>query len=93
MVADKVRFNVLVCKADFSKFELLGLLPYKKSQRLAHWLESATLAPFGKPQQIRTNNGSEFAGEFCAKKREHCILQTQTLDHSPWSYGRAERMV
>lgn len=59
---DGSRANIVVCVDDFSKFVLLGVLPHRTAADLRDWILANVLGPFGRPLQIRTDRGKEFAG-------------------------------
>ncbi len=59
---DGSRANIVVCVDDFSKFVLLGVLPTRTSLALRDWTLEHVFGPFGRPLQVRTDRGKEFAG-------------------------------
>ena len=87
------RSNIVVCVDDFSKFVILDILPGRQANDLKIWTLKNILGPYGRPLQIRTDRGNEFAGIFSHFLKEHNIKHVQCRPHSPWTNGRAERMV
>ena len=87
------RKHVVVCVEDFSKFINLGWLDEKSSEALKVWFLHNILGPFGRPLQVRTDRGNEFAGAFAAMLKENNIAHVRIRPHAPWTNGRAERMV
>ena len=84
---------MIVCVDDFSKFVLLDTLPQLSSGEVRKWLQKNILFVYGKPNQIRTDHGSEFKGkveEWCTAYR---ITHITTPPFAPWRNGRAERMI
>jgi hypothetical protein len=56
---------VLVVAVDcFSKWVEVRKLPSKTPELLAEWLEHDIFSRYGIPKIIRTDNGTEFEGEF-----------------------------
>jgi hypothetical protein len=51
------------------------------------------LTVYGRPERVRTDGGREFAGEFASFVDSLGIQRIQTRTVSPWTNGRAERMV
>ena len=51
------------------------------------------MGPYGRPLQIRSDRGNEFAGAFSALLQENNIKHVLIRPHAPWTNGRAERMV
>ena len=87
------RANIVVCVDDFSKFVLLDVLPTRQAQDLRGWLLRNVLGPYGRPLQVRTDRGNEFAGAFATLLRENNVRHILIRAHAPWTNGRAERMV
>ena len=57
--------SVLVVAVDcFSKWVEVRKLPQKTPELLAEWLEHDIFSRYGIPKIIRTDNGTEFKGEF-----------------------------
>ena len=90
---DGSRANVVVCVDDFSKFVMLGVLPSRTALDLRNWTLEHVLGPYGRPLQIRTDRGNEFAGQFAALLKENNIKHVLIRPHAVWTNGRAERMV
>ena len=87
------RTNIVICVDDFSKFVVLGTLPDRTASSLASWFSTHILGPFGRPLQVRTDRGNEFANNFSSLLAEHNITHVKIRPHAPWTNGRAERMV
>ena len=87
------RTNIVVCVDDFSKFVLLDVLPTRQATDLRNWILKNVLGPYGRPLQIRSDQGNEFAGAFASLLQENNIRHIQIRAHAPWTNGRAERMV
>lgn len=90
---DGNRSNIVVCVDDFSKFVILDILPSRQAEDLKAWVLKHVIGPYGRPLQIRTDQGKEFAGAFAQLLGEHNIKHVLSRPHSPWTNGRAERMV
>lgn len=87
------RSNIVVCVDDFSKFVILDILPGRQAEDLKTWTLKNILGPYGRPLQIRTDRGNEFAGTFSQLLKANNIKHVLCRPHSPWTNGRAERMV
>ncbi len=87
------RKNIVVCVDDFSKFVILGNLEERTSRALKEWFLTHVLGPYGRPLQVRTDRGSEFAGAFASMLHANNVHHIRTRPHAPWTNGRAERMV
>lgn len=85
--------HIVVCVDDFSKFVLLGILEDHSSKTLKNWFTTHILGPYGRPLQVRTDRGNEFAGEFASMLQQNAIKHLRIRPHAPWTNGRAERMV
>ena len=83
----------MVCVDDFSKFVLLDVLPTRQAADLRSWILKNVLGPYGRPLQIRSDRGNEFAGAFASLLQENNIRHIHIRAHAPWTNGRAERMV
>jgi transposase InsO family protein len=90
---DGHRSNVVVCVDDFSKFVILDIIPSRQAEDLRGWILKNVLGPYGRPLQIRSDQGKEFAGAFSRFLKEHNVKHVLSRPHSPWTNGRAERMV
>jgi transposase InsO family protein len=78
---------------DFSKFVLLGVLSSRTAKDLRAWMLEHVFGPYGRPLQVRSDRGNEFAGSFAALLLENNIKHVLIRPHAPWTNGRAERMV
>lgn len=87
------RSNIVVCVDDFSKFVILDIIPSRQASDLKAWILKNVLGPYGRPLQIRSDQGNEFAGVFSQFLKDNNIKHVQSRPHSPWTNGRAERMV
>lgn len=90
---DGRRANIVVCVDDFSKFAILGVLAQRTAADLRDWFLTHVLGPYGRPLQVRTDRGNEFAGQFTALLKENNVKHVLIRPHAPWTNGRAERMV
>ena len=54
----------MVAVDTFTKWVEIGLLKSKAAIETAGWFEREILARFGTPNVVRTDNGTEYAGEF-----------------------------
>ncbi len=72
---------------------ILDIIPHRQADDLKAWLLKKILGPYGRPLQIRSDQGKEFAGTFASFLQEHNIKHVISRPHSPWTNGRAERMV
>ena len=59
------RYAVLAVD-PFSKYVEISALPTKSSSALAKWFLTDILARYGSPRAVRSDNGTEFHGEFSA---------------------------
>ena len=87
------RSHIVVCVDDFSKFVILDVIEDKQAHTLKQWLLKRVLGPYGRPLQVRTDRGNEFAGEFAALLAHHNVRHMLIRPQAPWTNGRAERMV
>ena len=87
------RANIVVCVDDFSKFVVLKVLPNRTADEVQKWFLQNILAPYGRPLQVRTDRGKEFAAGFAALMKQNNINHVLIRPHAPWTNGRAERMV
>ena len=91
--ADGDRSHIVVCVDDFSKFVILDVIQDRQASTLKEWFLKRILAPYGRPLQVRTDRGNEFAGDFTSLLTHHNIRHMLIRPQSPWTNGRAERMV
>jgi IS30 family transposase len=61
---DAPTHSVITMVDCFSKFTLLALLPNKKAMSIVSAVHTRLTSVFGKPAAIRSDNGSEFKGDF-----------------------------
>ena len=66
---------LLVAVDPFSKWVEARAVPSLHSWRAAEFLYDDLVARWGKPRWVRTDNGSEFAGDFAAFCRASGIVQ------------------
>ena len=84
---------MLIAVDDFSRMSILVVLPNLESRTVRNAVMERIISVYGKPRRIRTDRGREFLGDF----KE--MLETLGIEHiftrpiSPWTNGRAERMV
>ena len=83
----------MVCVDEFSKFIVLSAISDRSSQTLKEWFLAHTLGPYGRPLQVRTDRGNEFAGAFASLLEANNVAHVKIRPHAPWTNGRAERMV
>ena len=91
--SDGDRSHIVVCVDDFSKFVILDVIQDRQASTLKEWFLKRILAPYGWPLQVRTDRGNEFAGDFTSLLTHHNIRHMLIRPQSPWTNGRAERMV
>ena len=58
------RTSIVVAVDDFSKYVVLTPLLSIDSAAMASWFLQFIVAPYGKPQQVRVDNGNEWRGSF-----------------------------
>ena len=90
---DGARAHIVVCVDDFSKFVVLDVITDKQANTLKEWFVKNILGPYGRPLQVRTDRGTEFAGDFTSMLTHHNIRHMLIRPQAPWTNGRAERMV
>jgi hypothetical protein len=62
--ADKDGYeNIVVAVDAFTKYVEIGKLKTKSAAEMAEWIELNIFARYGAPRIIRTDNGTEYAGE------------------------------
>ena len=72
---------------------VLGVLDCRTSEAVRQWFHTAIVSVFGTPALVRTDQGSEFKGDFAAFCSEADITHVVIPTESPWSNGVAERLV
>ena len=72
---------------------VLGVLDCRTSDAVRQWFHTAIVSVFGTPALVRTDQGSEFKGDFAAFCSEADITHVVIPTESPWSNGVAERLV
>ena len=90
---DGSRSHIVVCVDDFSKFVVLDVITDRQASTLKDWFVRRILAPYGRPLQVRTDRGNEFAGEFTSLLTHHNIRHMLIRHPAPWTNGRAKRIV
>ena len=78
---------------DFTKFVICTEIPRLDSKSVRDIFIERILSVYGKPQRVRTDSGREFEGHFAALLRELGIEHIKTRAVTPWTNGKAERMV
>ena len=78
---------------DFTRYVLCVVLPRLDSMAVRQAFLERVLSVYGRPERVRTDGGREFAGEFTTLMEALNIQHIKTRTVSPWTNGRAERMV
>lgn len=84
---------MLVAVDDFSRLTLLIMLPNLESKTVRDAVMDRIISVYGRPRRIRTDRGREFLGDFKEMLETLGIEHLLTRPISPWTNGRAERMV
>ena len=87
------RTNIVIWVDDFSKFTILRTTDQLTAQNLASQFEKEIIWQYGRPVQVRSDQGSEFKGAFEVACQTYGVTHVVTPPHAPWRNGRAERMV
>jgi Integrase core domain len=86
--------SVLAVAVDcLLKWVKVRKLPQKTPELLADWLEVDILSRYGIPKIIRTDNGTEFEGEFAQLLHIYGIVRRTTSPSHPQTNGQAERII
>lgn len=76
--------SVLVVAVDcFSKWVEVCKLPNKTPEQLALWFEYEIIARYGIPRIVRSDNGTEFEGEFQELMTLYGIKRNRTSPGHP----------
>lgn len=78
---------------DFTRYVIAVRIPQLTSAAVRQAFVERVLTVYGKPSRVRTDNGREFEGDFAALLAALGIERIRTRPVSPWTNGRAERMV
>ena len=78
---------------DFSRLTLLIIIPNLESRTIRNVVMERIVCIYGTPRRIRTDRGREFLGDFKTMLDMLGIEHLLTRPISPWTNGRAERMV
>ena len=73
-----------------SKWTEAGALPHKTADNVKRWFWRNKVCRYGTPQEIVTDNGGEFKGEFGALLQRCDITQHFTSPHHPQANGLVE---
>ena len=87
------RVSILIAVDDFTRYVLCVVLPKLDSKATRQAFLERILTVYGRLERVRTDGGREFAGEFASLLEALNIQRIQTRTVSPWTNGRAERMV
>lgn len=82
----------IVAIDSVSKYPEAGALPNKTADCVKHWFFENIVCKYGTPQEVVTDNGSEFKGEFVLLLQRCDITHLHTSPHHPQSNGLVERM-
>ena len=72
----------MVAVGSYTKFVEIEALPNKSSATLARWFLFNIISRYGLPYAVRTDHGTEFAGDFEALLNAMCMK----LHHSSVAY-------
>jgi IS30 family transposase len=78
---------------DFSKLTLLRVLPNLDSTAVMRCFMETVVGVYGRPSQVRVDQGNEFAGNFSKWMQQLGVRVVVTAPLAPWTNGIAERMV
>lgn len=67
----------------FSKWTEVRKLPSKSPEFISNWFENEIIARYGIPRIVRTDNGTEFEGEFAKLMRTYGIIRRSTSPSHP----------
>lgn len=80
--------SVLAVAVDcFSKWVEVRKLPHKTPELLADWMEYDIFSRYGIPKIIRTDNGTEFEGEFNQLLHVYGVVRRTTSPSHPQANG------
>ena len=82
----------IVAIDSVSKWPEAGALPNKTADWVKHWFWETIICRYGTPQEVITDNGSEFKGEFGLMLQRCDITHLHTSPHHPQANGLVERM-
>lgn len=86
------KVHVLSSICCFSKFCVLTLIPDKTSGTVARAVQEKVFQIFGNPAKVRTDNGTEFKGEFDALCSALRIKHVRSAPYTSHSNGQVERL-
>ena len=72
---------------------MLEVFQELNSREIRKWIERNIIYLYGRPRQIRTDQGSEFKGQVEEVCRAFAITHVTTPAFALWQNGRAERMI
>ena len=82
----------IVAINSVSKWPEAGALPNKTADWVKHWFWETIICRYGTPQEVITDNGSEFKGEFGLMLQRCDVTHLHTSPHHPQANGLVERM-
>lgn len=82
----------IVAIDSVSKWPEAGAIPSKTADNVKKWVWDNIITRYGTPQEIVTDNGSEFKGEFAALLSRCDITHHLTSPHHPQANGLVERL-
>ena len=91
--ADGGRSSILIAVDDFTRYTMCIEMPRLDSNSVKRAFMERIVAPYGRLQRVRTDQGREFEGAFAEFLDRWNIEHIRTRPVSPWTNGRAERMV
>ena len=86
------KHHLLTAICCFSKFCVLTLIPDKSSHTITTALHGKVFAAFGWPAAVRSDNGTEFRGEFDMLCTAHNIKHKRTSPYTSHSNSAVERL-
>ena len=86
------KVHVLSAICCFSKFCVLTLIEDKSSKTVADAIREKVFQVFGNPAKVRTDNGTEFKGEFEALCIALKVKHVRSAPYTSHSNGQVERL-
>ena len=86
------RLHLLVAVCCFSKFVVITPIADKSSATVAKCMQEKVFQAFGVPARVRTDNGTEFKGEFSGLCEALGVKQVRSSPYTSHSNGQVERL-
>ena len=85
--------SIIICAIDYlNKWAKLGALSGCTAEQIAVWVEDNILRRVPYPDEIITNQGVKFSGDFHSMLRAYSVWHRRTQKRHPQSNGLVERL-